>query len=298
MKIRRPKKPLRSLVVGLALTVVALSVACGGPSAAPTVVVQASDYSFNIPASIEGGLTRISLTNVGQEPHHMQFMKLNDGVSQEQFQTVLDGVLEAIPTEGEAALFGLFQFVTVSGGPSVVNPGRTTDVVLDLEEGQYAFVCFLPSPDGVPHIAKGMVGKAEVTAAPETAFAQPKEDATVTLNDYAFTGVPATLSAGEATLKVVNAGQEPHEMVLARLDGVTSGQVAEMLMGPPPPEAPAGPPPFEFVGGSQALMPGDSGWVIVDLEPGEYGLICLIPSPPNDFTPHFALGMVNSITVK
>ncbi len=45
-------------------------------------------------------------------------------------------------------------------------------------------------------------------------------------------------------------------------------------------------------------MPGDSGWSILELETGEYGLICLVPSPQNGFAPHFALGMVSSITVE
>lgn len=297
MNSSRSGRPLRLLVISLAIAAVAMLGACG-QSAAPVVSVDAADYSFAMPSSLPGGLTRIELSNVGQEPHHMQVLKLNDGMSQEQFQTVVDGVLEALPTEGEAALFRLFQVSTVAGGPSVVNPGLKTSVILDLDEGQYAFACFLPSPDGHPHIAKGMLSTAEVTAAPDSNPAAPKEDVTVTLNDYAFTGVPATMSAGESTIKVTNAGQEPHEMVLAKLSGVTIEQVGEMLSGPPPAGAPAGPPPFEFVGGYQGTMPGDSGWVVIDLEPGEYGLICLIPSPPNDFAPHFALGMVNTITVQ
>ena len=87
-------------------------------------------------------------------------------------------------------------------------------------------------------------------------------------------------------------------MAVVKLNGITVEQVGEMLSGPPPAGSPAGPPPFEFVGGYQAIMPGDSGWAVLDLEAGEYGLVCLIPSPANQFKPHYALGMVASITVE
>ena len=223
---------------------------------------------------------------------------MNKSVSQAEFQKVMSLVIEALPTEGEGAVFGNFQVSTAAGGPSVINPGLKTSVVLDLAEGQYVLACFLPSPDGVPHLAKGMVSALEVTAAPEDAVDVPEQVASVTLKVFSFTGVPSKLKAGENTIRVVHAGEEPHEMAVVKLNGITVEQVGEMLSGPPPAGAPAGPPPFEFVGGYQAIMPGDSGWAVLDLEAGEYGLICLIPSPANQFKPHFALGMLASITVE
>lgn len=291
-------KNLKSLATGLALIATVFVLACGtGQSAAPVVAVEAADFSFQMPATFDGGLTRIAMTNVGQESHHVQILKLNDGVSQAQFQSVLDGVVEAIPTEGVAAVLGLFQASTLAGGPATAGPGGKSDAVLDLEPGHYAFVCLLLSRDGVPHFAKGMVAVVEVMAEPETTAEEPTAVATVTLSDFAFAGVPASLPAGESTLKIVNAGQEPHEMVMVRLNGMTVEQVGELLTRPPT-QAPGGPPPFEFVGGYQAVIPGGTGWAVFDLEPGEYGLICLVPSPANGFKPHFALGMVNSITVQ
>jgi hypothetical protein len=106
---------------------------------------------------------------------------------------VLSLVIEALPTEGEGAVFAIFQVATAAGGPSVINPGLKTSVILDLAEGQYALACFLPSSDGVPHLAKGMVSALEVTAAPDDAVEVPAQVASVTLKDFSFTGVPATL---------------------------------------------------------------------------------------------------------
>ncbi len=85
-------------------------------------------------------------------------------------------------------------------------------------------------------------------------------------------------------------------MTLFRLKDISAAQLRDILMAPT--DRTAGPPPFEEAGGIQAMMPGDSGWVRVDLSVGEYGLVCFIPSPVNQGTPHFALGMISSITVQ
>ncbi len=76
-----------------------------------------------MPATVQGGVPRVELSNSGQEPHHMQILKLNEGV------------IEALPIEGEGAVFGIFQVSTTAGGPSVINPGLKTSVVLNLAEG-------------------------------------------------------------------------------------------------------------------------------------------------------------------
>lgn len=38
-------------------------------------------------------------------------------------------------------------------------------------------------------------------------------------------------------------------------------------------------------------MPGQTGWVTLDLKPGDYALVCFISSPANQGKPHVALGM-------
>jgi hypothetical protein len=43
-------------------------------------------------------------------------------------------------------------------------------------------------------------------------------------------------------------------------------------------------------------MPGAHAFVDLDLEPGEYGLICFLPDM-KDGKPHFHHGMVKKITV-
>jgi hypothetical protein len=59
----------------------------------------------------------------------------------------------------------------------------------------------------------------------------------------------------------------------------------------------AGPPPFEVVGGMQALATGMRGWAVLDLAPGNYLAICAVPDPASG-QPHLALGMIASFTVE
>ncbi len=284
------------LVVSFIATLVLA--ACGCESSIPTVAVTAADFSFTLPDTIEGCLIRLELTKSGQDPHHMQVVKLNQGVSQQQFQETLQETLQAFPEEGEAALGRVFQIVTFTGGPSGIGPGGQSEAVVDLPAGDYVLLCFVAGADGIPHLAKGMVKPLTVTAPPSDRPTEPAALAMVGLNDFAFTGVPATLSAGSTTLKVTNQGQEPHEMTVFRLEGINAQQALEILTAPPGGERPARPPPLKEAGGFQALMPGQSGWTTLDLQAGEYIAVCFVPSPANEFAPHIALGMITSITVQ
>ena len=288
----------RMAIIGmLTLVAVLLGASCGGGAEIAEVDITASEYSFALPGTVEGGLTRLSMTNTGAEDHHIQLLRLNDGVTQEELDETIQTALAAVETQGEAALFGIFEKATPAGGPSIVSPGGSGATVMDLLPGEYSLICFIASPsDGIPHIAKGMVASLKVGAAPDDRPDEPDSAATVNLNDFAFSGFPASFSPGESTIKVTNVGAEPHEMVLARLKGISVEDLREALLAPPDPAA--GPPPLEFVGGIQAVLPGTTAWASVNLEAGDYAAICFIPSLANEGAPHFSLGMLSGFSVK
>jgi len=278
--------------------VTALVVACEREPSIAEITLGGEDFAFALPDTIAGGLVRFHFVNDGQEDHHAQFISLNDGVSRAQFDSLFAAVMEAVPTEGEVAFMRLFEIATVAGGPSVIAPGTRMDVAMELAAGEYILLCFVPSPDGVPHLAKGMRRWLTVTAPPAEAPPPPVAAGQVDMVDFAFAQLPA-MDSGQVVLEVTNSGVEPHEMVVLRLEGVTIEQVLPMLTGPPPSESapPPGPPPLRFMGGLQAIMPGQRAWVTLDLPPGDYALICFIPSPANDGQSHAALGMVKAFTI-
>jgi hypothetical protein len=61
--------------------------------------------------------------------------------------------------------------------------------------------------------------------------------------------------------------------------------------------SPNGAPPFANVGGFQAITPGETGWLNLDLTPGEYVALCYVPDPASGHA-HLELGMVMPFRVK
>jgi hypothetical protein len=245
------------------------------------ITIKATDFSFEVPKEIEGGLVAVTMENDGTELHHLQLARLRDGVTLDQVQKIL--------AEGpEEALFSMLEWV---GGPSIVSPGGRSQVVLHLPEGQYLLICFLPSPDdGVPHFAKGMVVPLTVTAS-SADVSEPKADVSVTLTDFAFT-MPSQIKAGKQVWKVTNKGAQPHEIPIARLmPGQTLQDALRFL------QAPEGAPPFEYMGGLQAIDSERTGWALFDLSPGEYLALCFVPDPASGKV-HIELGMIAAFTVK
>jgi hypothetical protein len=59
----------------------------------------------------------------------------------------------------------------------------------------------------------------------------------------------------------------------------------------------AGPPPVAPVNGVSPMTVGQANTVVVDLTPGQYGLICFIEDA-KDKKPHFVHGMIKQITVR
>jgi hypothetical protein len=247
----------------------------------PEITIDAADYSYSAPETVSAGWVRVNLTNSGQEPHHVQFLRLNDGVTVEQFEEAL--------TQGEGPALGLTKQV---GGVGAIAPTMSAHAVLNLPAGNYVILCFIPSPtDGAPHHAKGMIKSLTVQPASETAASEPTADLTVHLMDYTF-DLPESLPAGQTTLKVINDGPEPHELNLLRLaEGKTLEDVVQFL------SAPGGPPPFTPIGGMNGLDVGLSGYAEIFLQPGTYVAICNIPSPKAEGHPHSTLGMIKQFTV-
>lgn len=245
---------------------------------AEAITVTAADYSFDGPVEVSGGLREFVVVNQGEEPHHMQVMRLNDG--------------ETIETFGRAAAqseAAAFQTVTFVGGPGQAVPKASVNAWVDLEPGDYLFGCFLPDAEGTPHLALGMLAPFSVTEAEAEADVEVEVEATA--NDFSF-AAPETMSAG-AVFSLKNAGTEVHEAnFIALLDGATVEDVGAWLAA----EEKPGPPPFVPAGGVNAFQPGLTGWGAAPSSPGEYAFICFVPSP-SDGVPHFAKGMMAAVTV-
>ena len=107
----------------------------------------------------------------------------------------------------------------------------------------------------------------------------------VLAKDFGFDG-PSEVPAGLTTFTLVNQGLHPHHLMLIRLDeGKTMADfAASMQAGGQPPTW------LRMMGGPNAVGPGDQSNATLDLEPGHYAFICVIPDEHG--VPHAAQGMV------
>ncbi len=160
-----------------------------GQASIPEVVITSSEYIFENPAEIEAGLTSIQLENKGEELHHAQLVRLNDGVSVDEFQAAMQAEDEQL----------MLRLVTLTGGVGLLPPGGSGSVLMDLKEGQYILLDFIPDAQGVPNLAKGMVSPMRVNASEFTEAAQaPSADAEIVLKDFNMV-LPDEISAGSQT---------------------------------------------------------------------------------------------------
>jgi hypothetical protein len=280
----------RRFVVGAVALVSGIAAVVGGvpPAAAAddtgavqTLDIQATDFSFDAPASIPAGRTRVVVHNAAtDEPHQASLVRLNDGVTTGDFLSALAQSFEAAAAKG-----------TFVGGPNSAAPGHDSGVVVDLEEGQYAVLCLIPSPDGQPHVVKGMTRDLTVTAPTGKTKAKAKKLPTLALSEYQFK-IPKQLGTG--AVAVVNKGKEPHEAVIAKL--APGRKIADIVSWVTPVFVPApGPQPYEDVGGTTVMSPGVRVWLDTKLPKGKYVLLCFIPDPSG--AAHLKLGMVHPFTV-
>ena len=251
------------------------------PKPPPVVEVHAKDFAFTAPKTVSAGPTTFRLINDGKELHHLSVIKLAKG------KTVKD-LGEAFAKQGPPPAW-----ITDMGGPNPAAPGGSVEATLNLSPGEYAIMCFIPSPGSpMPHMAKGMVGSFTVLPAKNGA-SMPATDMTITLSDYKFS-FSKPMTAGKHVVNVVNSASQSHEVVFVKLN--PGKKIADMqafietdLMKSAP--------PGRTIAGMAGIAKGQSASFPVELTPGTYGMICFVPDM-KDGKSHSMHGMLTQFDVK
>lgn len=261
------------------------------PTEAPTspapakLELVAVDHAFESAAPLQApsGALEITLENRGAEDHAATVARYRPGKSFDDFAEAL--------TRPDA----IYDIIETFGGPNAVAPGDTGTATVELEPGEYQIFCMIPSPgDGIPHLAKGMQIPLTVTSGEDPA-PLPLTEETITLLDYSF-GMAAELPAG-STVEVVNDGQVPHELAVYQPTGDASpDEVLEVLTNEAGGATTTGALPFKGVGGVSLLDPGRANTTALPSEPGEYVLLCFLPTPGSG-APHHTQGMTKILTL-
>jgi hypothetical protein len=255
----------------------------------PELTITATDTGFEVPAKTPAGRTLVTFVNTGKAGAGMIFWKLPDGVTFEDLQTALPPREPGSTGKAPEA----FYEATLPGAPGYAEPGKQTQALIDLPAGNYAVL----TEEG------GWATPLEVVPATDaTPAAQPDpvSDADVELVDFAFTGIPETVATGQYVWKVTNNADQPHQMIVGKIpDGMTLEQViGGFTMGANGTPVPGAMSRAEFaaVGGIEVISPGNTAWTLMDLPPGNYAAVCLVPDKTSGML-HVAMGMATVFTV-
>ena len=250
--------------------------------ATPTVVtVTAKDFAYDAPDTISSGMVTIRLVNSGPSIHHIQLLKLDDGHTVAELTEGLKHMKADSPPP---------PWVHEVAGPNTPVPGSEASITEEIAPGNYAIVCFIPAADMMPHAMKGMIKSLTVIPSTGAMAAAPTSDISVTMTDYSWTVTP-DITAGKHVLKLENTAEQPHEMLLVMLPpGKKVGDLPKWV------EKQVGPPPAKPMGGISGMRKGAVVYVPVDLDPGEYGLLCFLAAPDGKI--HVEHGMMKQFTVK
>lgn len=221
--------------------------------------VTSTDFAYSLSEdTVPAGLVRVTQQNDGDESHQVTLIKLEDGQTADQLATAL-----AEGGDGAAAP------EAYAGGPNSTAPGDDDSVTVDLTEGDYALICFIPSSDGESHFQKGMVGSLTVEPSDAPAATPPETDGTIHMADYTYV-LPDDFT-GQGTYEVVNDGPQVHELTIATATDDGDGGLA-------------------------ATAPGSTAYVELDLAPDDYNFTCFVGDADTG-QPHFLLGMNLPVTV-
>ena len=139
-------------------------------------------------------------------------------------------------------------------------------------------------------VAQAGAADAAAASPSQASFDPTTHVAVVHAKDFAF-DAPDSITAGWTTFHLVNDGPNIHHIQLVRLDsGKTAADLEAALKNP-------GPPPawMTFAGGPNAPSPGRQADAMINVQPGNYVLLCFVDIPGK--VPHFAKGMVRPLRV-
>jgi len=112
----------------------------------------------------------------------------------------------------------------------------------------------------------------------------------VEIGDRSFSLDETTVSGSDVVLSGTNISDEDHEMLVLRLaPGYTTADLLR-ASGPDLPRE------VTFIGAATVTAGDEGDLILVDLDPGDYTLVCLFPDPEG--IPHLAQGMEATFSVK
>src|SRR4051794_11334830 len=142
------------------------------------VKLTTTEYAFQSgTTTVSGGRVDLTLTNTGKEAHQAVAVKLAPGKTLADYAAFFANPATATgPPPGE-----------VLAGVTGLAPGKSGKASFKADPGSYFWACFLPGPDGAPHLVKGMA--LPFTVAGDNGLALEKPADTVTAVNFGYQNV-------------------------------------------------------------------------------------------------------------
>ena len=277
----------RTLIAG---TMTAMAIGCIRPGALlaqstpsasadalPELLIVLNDEGFDVPQPLQAARYRVIVRNDGTQLAHSAFGRLPDGAKLEDLDKMGEDVTK--PVNGHA--FTDIGFVGLPDWPAP--DGGVATGVIDLVSGDYVIF----DPIG-PRAPLGLTVDGDFATLPE-----PPSDLTVELTEMSISFPSLDLPAGKQTWKIENKGALLHDVaVMPVADTLTEDALMEIFMMPEDATPAPGAPTLDYdpKAAIGLLQPQGTSWVNVDLSPGRYLAICMIPIPGP--MPHGMEGML------
>jgi hypothetical protein len=249
----------------------------------PELDVILTDNGFAIAQPLLAGRYRVVVSNIGASANsHSALGKIPDQITDEQYQAWLDS------EDGETDALK-FEDIAFVGMPDWPPPGGHVSGIIDLTPGRY----FLFDPFSARGYRTLHVG------GKTSPSAEPTADCTVTLHEMAIDLPDAAMTSKPVRWKIENTGGMCHEVaIIPRSSDFTEADLKNLLALPEDATPPPGTPEFVYqpVAAIGILAPRHTSWLNVQLKPGAYIAVCMLP-----FTtgyPHAMDGMYRFFEVK
>ena len=262
------------------------------------VDVMITGLSFTAPDKIPSGWITFRMHNNSAMVHFAVVEKLPPGIGvadqQKEVAPVFQQGMDLLSQGDEAAAQGKFAElpewfgkIAFLGGPGLTSAGLTSQTTLYLEPGTYMLECYVKT-NGTFHSynpVPGQFGMVHQFIVTETSSGSHEPQATLELTISSEEGIqaPPRIKSGKQTVAVHFFDQKEyanfvgHDVHLARLTADTDLAQLENWMDWTQPHGLETPAPVTFMGGTNEMPAGKTGYLSVSLEPGRYAWIAEVP---------------------
>ena len=233
----------------------------------PALALTLTDTGFEIDEPLAAGRYEITVTNAGTvSESHFALGKIPDEVTDAEYEAFLQA------QDDTAALS--FEDIAFVGVPDWPTPGDSVSGVIDLAPGRY--LLFDPFTGREPRTL--LVEGKPVDAA------EPASDLTVELHEMTIVLPESTFTSQPMRWKIANMGAMSHEVAVLPVSPDFTAeqfeQVLNVLLTLPEDATPSPDLPefvYQPVTAIGILAPQHTSWLDVQLAPGRYLAVCMLP---------------------